>query len=339
MPPSIEGRGCAEKFKRVLITGGAGFLGSHIVLELVTAGAEVVCVDDFSTGQYANLAALVGHPRFTLIKADACGMGSLHIPCDLVLHLASPASPRDYTRLSLETLQVGSQGTFAALTLARRFRARFVLASTSEVYGDPLEHPQKEDYRGNVNSTGPRSMYDEAKRYAEALTSAFAARYDTDVAIARIFNTYGPRMRADDGRAIPEFIERALTNQPLRVHGDGGQTRSLCYVDDTVRGFLALAASSFSGPVNIGGTEEITLLGLAKIVIKLIGSKSAIQHVDAKHEDPRRRRPDISRAHGHLKWAPRITLRDGLMRTIDAARRLSSASTGAAAVRDPFPQP
>jgi dTDP-glucose 4,6-dehydratase len=307
----------STRFRRAVVTGGAGFLGSHLCERLVRSGVSVICLDNFLTGAPRNIAHLIGQPNFRMIKCDVTDF--VHVPgeVDLVLHLASAASPIDYLRLPVETLKVGSLGTLHTLGLAREKNARFVLASTSEVYGDPLEHPQRETYWGNVNPVGPRSVYDEAKRYAEALTTAYRMSRDTDTAIVRIFNSYGPRMRPDDGRAIPTFIRQALTGEPLTVTGDGSQTRSVCYVDDTVRGILALAESQAAGPVNIGSPDELSVLELAQLINELAGGSSPVEHIDRPVDDPTVRRPDTMLARQLLDWQPRVTLRDGLTRTID----------------------
>jgi dTDP-glucose 4,6-dehydratase len=275
-----------------------------------------MCLDNFLTGAPANIAHLIGEPRFRLIKCDVTDFVHVPGPVDLVLHLASAASPADYLRLPIETLKVGSLGTLHALGLAAEKGARFVLASTSEVYGDPQQHPQRESYWGNVNPVGPRSVYDEAKRYAEALTTAYRLSRGTDTAIVRIFNTYGPRMRPDDGRAIPTFIRQALAGEPLSVTGDGSQTRSVCYVDDTVRGILALAESDAPGPVNIGGPQELPVAELAATVLEVSGVPGSIRHIARPVDDPRVRRPDITLARELLNWEPEVQLRDGLARTI-----------------------
>lgn len=302
--------------RRVVVTGGAGLLGSYLCERLLAEGAGVICMDNFLTGSPRNVEQLMGRAAFRLVECDLTGF--VHVPgdVDLVLHFASAASPADYLRYPIETLKVGSIGTLHALGLAREKGARFVLASTSEVYGDPLEHPQREGYRGNVNPVGPRSVYDEAKRFAESLTTAYRNSHGTDTAIVRIFNTYGPRMRPHDGRAIPTFIRQALRGEPITVTGDGGQTRSICYVDDTVEGILALAGSDFAGPVNIGNPVELTMLALAETIRELTGSDSPIHFVDRPAEDPEVRCPDISLAASRLGWAPKVNIVDGLSRTI-----------------------
>ncbi|KJY43461.1 epimerase [Streptomyces sp. NRRL B-1568] len=310
----------ARRWKRVVVTGGAGFVGSHLCERLIGDGAEVSCVDNLVTGSRENTAALEQHRNFTFVEGDVSHSGTLAAipgPVDLVLHLACPASPADYLRLPLQTLEVGSSGTRNALELARRDGARFLLASTSEVYGDPLEHPQSEGYWGNVNPIGPRSVYDESKRYAEALVSAYRRTHGTDTAIVRIFNTYGPRMRAGDGRAVPTFIRQALTGDPLTVAGDGSQTRSLTYVDDTVDGLLALAVSGSPGPLNIGSGDETTMLDLARQILDLTGSASTIEFVDRPADDPAKRRPDTEAARTQLGWEPRVECAEGLKRTVE----------------------
>ncbi|MET8158152.1 UDP-glucuronic acid decarboxylase family protein [Sphaerisporangium sp. NPDC005289] len=301
---------------RVVVTGGAGFLGSHLCERLVAEGATVICMDNFLTGSPANVDHLIGRPRFRLVECDLTGY--VHVPgeVDLVLHFASAASPTDYLRHPIATLKVGSLGTLHALGLAREKGARFVLASTSEVYGDPLEHPQRETYWGNVNPVGPRSVYDEAKRFSESLTTAYRQSHGVDTAIVRIFNTYGPRMRPHDGRAIPTFVRQALHGEPITVTGDGSQTRSICYVDDTVDGVLTLADSDFAGPVNIGNPSEMSMLRLATTIRDLTGSSSPITFVDRPVDDPAVRRPDTSLAVSRLGWRPTVDAITGLRRTI-----------------------
>ncbi|ADG89337.1 epimerase [Thermobispora bispora] len=301
---------------RVVVTGGAGFLGSHLCERIIGLEAEVICLDNLLTGSLRNVRHLIGDPAFRLVRCDLTQGADVPGKVDLVLHFASAASPADYLRHPIETLEAGSLGTRHALELATEKHARFVLASTSEVYGDPLEHPQRETYWGNVNPVGPRSVYDEAKRYAEALTTAYRNARGTDTAIARIFNTYGPRMRPHDGRAIPTFIRQALTGEPITVTGDGSQTRSICYVDDTVEGVLALAASGFPGPVNIGNPAEMSMLELAETIRDLAGSSSPITFVPRPTDDPAVRRPDITLATELLGWRPRVDPRTGLRRTI-----------------------
>ncbi|TYB70228.1 SDR family oxidoreductase [Nonomuraea sp. PA05] len=302
---------------RALVTGGAGFLGSYLCERLLDEGAEVVCMDSFLTGGPRNVEHLLERPEFRLIECDLTGY--IHVPdrLDLVLHFASAASPADYLRYPIETLRVGSVGTLHALGLAREKGARFVLASTSEVYGDPLEHPQKETYWGNVNPVGPRSVYDEAKRFAESLTTAYRHSRATDTGIVRIFNTYGPRMRPFDGRAIPTFIRQALTGEPITITGDGSQTRSICYVEDTVSGILAMARSDFAGPVNIGNPDELTMLELATLIKELTGTSSEIRFIDRPADDPKVRRPDTTLAAERLGWRARVPAAEGLRRTIE----------------------
>jgi dTDP-glucose 4,6-dehydratase len=303
--------------RQAVITGGAGFLGSHLCERLLGAGAAVACLDNFATSSPGNVAHLLGRPGFRLVDWDVTRPLPVPGPVDLVLHFASAASPVDYLRLPIETLETGAVGTRNALNLAEEKNARFVLASTSEVYGDPRQHPQSEDYWGNVNPVGPRSVYDEAKRYAEALTTAYRSSRRADTAIVRIFNTYGPRMRPHDGRAIPTFIRQALAGEPLTVAGDGSQTRSVCYVDDTVAGILALAGSDFAGPVNIGGSQELTVLQLAETIRDLAGSASPVEFVPRPADDPSVRCPDTSLARRRLGWHPVVALEAGLRRTID----------------------
>jgi dTDP-glucose 4,6-dehydratase len=301
---------------RAVVTGGAGFLGSHLCEALLDRGFDVVCLDNLVTARPANVAHLKKRAGFEFVRGDVSESADVEGPVELVLHFASPASPVDYLEMPVETLKVGSIGTLNGLELARRKQARFILASTSQVYGDPLQHPQREDYWGNVNPVGPRGVYDEAKRFGEALTTAFRATYALSTGIVRIFNTYGPRMRPDDGRAIPTFIRQALAGEPLTVAGDGSQTRSICYVDDTVRGVVALALSRHEGPVNIGNPDEVSMLELAERIRDLTGSSSTIDHVDLPVDDPKVRRPDTSLARQLLGWEPQVASDEGLDRTL-----------------------
>ena len=312
----LEGRQVPSTFQRAVVTGGAGFLGSHLCERLLAAGTQVECLDNFLTGTPANVAHLMPDPRFRLTRCDVTDFVHLPGPVDLVLHFASPASPIDYLRLPIQTMKVGSIGTLHALGLAKDKGARFVLASTSETYGDPQVHPQPESYWGHVNPVGPRGVYDEAKRFAEALTTAYRTTHDVDTAILRIFNTYGPRMRPNDGRAIPTFISQALAGEPLTVAGDGMQTRSVCYVDDLVRGILAVAGSDMRGPVNVGNPEEMTVLELARRIIDATGSASAIEFVERPQDDPAVRRPDTTLIQSTLGWTPSVPFSEGIDRTI-----------------------
>ena len=305
-----------------VVTGGAGFLGSHLCDALVRDGSRVICVDNLETGSLQNVEHLRGD-QFTFVNHDITRHLEVEGPVDVVFHLASPASPIDYLRLPLQTLKVGSHGTHNALGLAKWKRARFLLASTSEVYGDPLIHPQPETYWGNVNPIGPRGVYDEAKRYAEALTMAYHRQQGVDTCIVRIFNTYGPRMRPHDGRAIPTFVRQALANEPLTVFGDGSQTRSFCYVDDLIRGLIALSESGEHLPVNIGNPAEYTLLELAQKVVEVTGTKSEIVFEALPVDDPKVRQPDITRAQQLLGWEPQVGLEDGLRRMLQANSRES----------------
>ncbi|HET9516550.1 MAG TPA: UDP-glucuronic acid decarboxylase family protein, partial [Actinoplanes sp.] len=302
---------------KIAVSGGAGFLGSHLCEALLDRGDEVVCLDDFSTSAPENVAHLAGRSGFTLIEADV----SVEVPIggsvDAVAHLASPASPPDYHRRPLQTLAVGSRGTEHLLQLAHRSGARFVLASTSEVYGDPLVHPQPEQYWGNVNPVGPRSVYDEAKRFAEALSTAYRRTLGVDVGIVRIFNTYGPRMRACDGRVVSSFITQALNGDPLTCYGDGTQTRSFCYVDDLIRGIVAMIDSAEAGPVNLGNPTEFTVGELAEIVLRLTGSSSTVEYHPLPTDDPTRRKPVIDRAREVLGWEPTVQLQEGVRRTVE----------------------
>ena len=298
--------------KRALVTGGAGFLGSHLCERLLKEDIEVICMDNLITGDLANVDHLMGRPDFSFQHQDVTEY--IHIPGDLdfVLHFASPASPIDYLELPIQTLKVGSLGTHKALGLAREKRARFLLASTSEVYGDPLCHPQTEDYWGNVNPVGPRGVYDEAKRFAEAITMAYHRTHDIETRIVRIFNPYGPRMRLNDGRVLPAFMSQALRGEPLTVFGDGSQTRSFCYVDDLVEGIWRLLGSAERLPVNLGNPQEMTIRQFADAVLKATGSNSEFTFKPLPVDDPRVRRPDISKARSLLGWQPRVNLEEGL---------------------------
>jgi dTDP-glucose 4,6-dehydratase len=305
-----------------LVTGGAGFLGSHLCDRLIEDGFRVICVDNLETGSLQNVEHLRGD-QFLFINHDITEHLAVDEPIEVVYHLASPASPIDYLRLPLQTLKVGSHGTHNALGLAKWKRARFLLASTSEVYGDPLIHPQPETYWGNVNPIGPRGVYDEAKRYAEALTMAYHRQQGVDTCIVRIFNTYGPRMRPHDGRAIPTFLRQALANEPLTVFGDGSQTRSFCYVDDLITGLISLANSGEHLPVNIGNPAEYTLLELARKVLEATGATSEIVFEALPVDDPKVRQPDITRARQLLGWEPQVSLEEGLRRLLQASQRES----------------
>jgi dTDP-glucose 4,6-dehydratase len=300
-----------------VITGGAGFLGSHLCERLLRDGYEVLCLDNFLTGTPNNVEHLLGNDRFRLLKVDVTDWIHISGPVDAVLHFASPASPADYLQLPIQTLKVGSVGTFHAVGLAQEKGARFLLASTSEVYGDPQVHPQPETYWGHVNPVGPRGVYDEAKRFAEAMTVAYRDHREVNAAIVRIFNTFGPRMRPDDGRAIPTFISQALRGEPLTVAGDGSQTRSVCYVDDLVDGIVRLLHSNLPGPVNIGNPHEFSVVGLAELIRDLAGSSSSIEFVALPQDDPLVRRPDITLATRDLGWTPQVDVADGLRRTIE----------------------
>ncbi|GIK39405.1 MAG: epimerase [Chloroflexota bacterium] len=305
---------------RVLITGGAGFLGSHLCDRFLAEGHTVIAMDNLITGKTANIEHLAGHERFLFIKHDVTNYIYVEGPLDAVLHFASPASPIDYLELPIPTLKVGALGTHKALGLAKAKGARFLLASTSEVYGDPLIHPQTEDYWGNVNPIGPRGVYDEAKRFAEALTMAYHRYHQVDTRIVRIFNTYGPRMRLEDGRVVPNFIAQALRGEPLTVYGDGSQTRSFCYVSDLVEGIYHLLLSNEVEPVNIGNPVEMTILDFAKTIVELTGSQSEIVFVRPTDmrikDDPKVRQPDISKARRILNWEPKVSLQAGLKETI-----------------------
>lgn len=331
---------------RILITGGAGFLGSHLCDLLVGQGHQVVCMDNFITGRAENIAHFMGHERFNFVKYNVCDYLHVDGPLDAVMHFASPASPQDYLELPIATLKVGALGTHKALGLAKAKGARFLLASTSEVYGDPLVNPQPESYWGNVNPISPRGVYDEAKRFGEAITMAYHRYHGLDTRIARIFNTYGPRMRPNDGRVVSNFIVQALHGKPLTVSGDGSQTRSFCYVDDMIRGIVALlivesdknldertdragflskrsepSVESVHEPVNFGNPRELTVMEIARFVLKLTGSSSPIEHQPLPVDDPTVRRPDIRKAEALLGWSPKVGLEDGLKKTIEYFRK------------------
>ncbi|HEY7254691.1 MAG TPA: UDP-glucuronic acid decarboxylase family protein [Methylomirabilota bacterium] len=310
---------------RVLVTGGAGFIGSHLCDFLLARGCEVVCMDSLLTGSTDNIAH-ISDPRFLFVKHDVTNYIVVGGALDYVLHFASPASPIDYLELPIQTLKVGALGTHKALGLAKERRARFLLASTSEVYGDPLVHPQREDYWGNVNPVGPRGVYDEAKRFAEAMTMAYHRVHGLDARIVRIFNTYGPRMRLTDGRAIPTFVRQALRNEPLTVFGDGSQTRSFTYITDLVEGIWALMQAPVNEPVNIGNPREMTLLQLAEQIVRLSGSRSEIVFRPLPTDDPKVRQPDIGKARRVLGWEPKVDVEDGLTRTIDWCKKLVAQS-------------
>jgi dTDP-glucose 4,6-dehydratase len=316
---------------RVVVTGGAGFIGSHLCDVLLAAGAEVICLDNFSTGSDENIMHLLGHPRFRVAVHDVTTYVWIPGEVDAVLHLASPASPIDYLKLPIQTLKVGSLGTHNALGLAKAKGARFLLASTSEVYGDPQVHPQPESYWGHVNPIGPRGVYDEAKRFSEALAFAYHRTHGVEIRIPRIFNTYGPRMRMDDGRAVPTFIRQALSGEPLTVHGDGLQTRSLCFVDDLIDGLARLLVSDETGPINLGSDYELTMGELAEAIVAATGSTSTVRFVERPEDDPQVRRPDGTLARAKLGWHARTTPQEGLARTV-AWYRAAATGSGAAAV-------
>lgn len=302
---------------RILVTGGAGFIGSHLCKRLLDEGHQVICLDNLCTGDLRNLENINDNPSFRFVLADAIEVVNLEV--DAVAHLASPASPVDYSRMAVETMLVNSMGTYQGLELARKNKARFILASTSEVYGDPLEVPQEEGYHGNVNPIGPRACYDESKRFAEALTSSYHRIYDMDTVIMRIFNTFGPRMRREDGRVVPNFIQQALMGQPLTVYGDGTQTRSFCYVDDLIEGlYKAINVEAAVGEViNLGNDKEMTILELAERVTSATGSSSEITYLSLPEDDPKRRRPDLEKAKTVLSWEPKTSLEEGLSKVIE----------------------
>ncbi len=320
---------------RVVITGAAGFLGSHLCDRFLADGHTVVGIDNFITGHPDNIAHLIGNDRFSIIRHDVSTY--VYVPGDVdgVLHFASPASPVDYLELPIQTLKVGSLGTHNALGLAKAKGARFLIASTSEVYGDPLEHPQKETYWGNVNPVGPRGVYDEAKRFAEAITMAYHTYHGLDTRIVRIFNTYGPRMRPRDGRVVSNFIVQALNREPITIYGEGRQTRSFCYVSDEVEGIFRLFMRGDHQPTNVGNPTEYTVTQLAELVVELTGSPAPIEHRPLPQDDPRLRQPDITRARTMLQWEPNVTLREGLSRTIEYFRGL--VGTTRMAPREPRP--
>jgi dTDP-glucose 4,6-dehydratase len=320
LQPLGGGVGSIPPMLTAVVTGGAGFLGSHLCDYLIARDFRVICVDNLDTGSLQNVEHLRGE-SFTFLNHDLTEHVEVDQAVDVVYHLASPASPIDYARLPLQTLKVGSYGTHNALGLAKFKRARFLIASTSEVYGDPQVHPQPETYWGNVNPIGPRGVYDEAKRYSEAMTMAYHRQQGVDTAIARIFNTYGPRMRPNDGRAVPTFVRQALEGKPLTVFGDGSQTRSFCYVDDLIRGLVALAESGEHLPVNIGNPNEFTMNELAETVVRVTGSKSEIVHEALPVDDPQVRQPDITRARQLLGWQPEVELEDGLRRMLESFGR------------------
>jgi len=310
---------------RVLVTGGAGFLGSHLCDAMLAEGHSVVCADNLLTGRMENLEHLLDEARFEFVEQDVCQAfdpGKV----DYVFHFASPASPVDYRKYGIETLQVGSAGTLTCLELARKYQAKFLLASTSECYGDPLEHPQLESYWGNVNPVGPRSVYDESKRFAEAATMAYHRYHQLDTRIVRIFNTYGPRLQVNDGRVISNFMKQALRDEPITVYGDGLQTRSFCYVSDEISGIMALSKVQEPLPVNIGNPSEFTMLECAQIVLQVTGSTSTVRFEPLPEDDPKRRRPDITRARKLLGWEPKVDLRKGLELSLEYFRKAVASS-------------
>ncbi len=302
---------------KILVTGGAGFIGAHLCRTLLDRGDQVVCLDNFATSSKQGIEALFDYPDFSLVEADVCDPPDLDEDLDAVAHLACPASPPEYLRMPLETLAIGSRGSENVLEAARHSSARVLLASTSEVYGDPQEHPQRESYWGNVNPIGPRSVYDESKRYAEALFSAHRRTLDANTGIVRIFNTYGPGLRPHDGRAVSNFIAQALANEPITIYGDGTQTRSFCYVSDLVAGLVKMIDSNQPGPINLGNPNETTLVELASLILEITGSSSTIVHQPLPIDDPRVRRPDITLARDLLDWSPTVSLEEGIRRTIE----------------------
>ena len=302
---------------RVLITGGAGFIGSHLVNYYLKQGAEVLVIDSLITGRRQNIKHHEGNKKFSFLKKDICETKNIEGPLDLILHFASPASPFDYLKYPIETLKTAAFGTYNLLEIARRKKIKIVLASTSEVYGDPDIHPQKEEYWGNVNPVGPRAVYDEGKRYAEAMAIAYHRKYGLNIGIIRIFNTYGERMRSGDGRVIPTFVTEALKNRPLPIFGNGKQTRSFCYIDDMVRGIVKMTKIIYPMPINLGNPKEFTILELADTVVELTGSKSRYKFLPLPENDPRKRKPDITKAKRLLHWAPKVNLNQGLRRVIE----------------------
>jgi len=306
---------------RVLVTGGAGFIGSHLCDRFLQEGHEVICLDNLITGSTDNIAHLAGHPRFSFVKHDVTHYIFVEGKIDAILHFASPASPVDYLQFPIQTLKVGSLGTHKALGLAKEKKAKFLLASTSEVYGNPLVHPQREDYWGNVNPIGPRGVYDEAKRFAEAMAMAYHRYHGVDTRIARIFNTYGPRMRLNDGRVVPNFIHQALRGEDLTIYGDGFQTRSFCYIEDLVEGIVRLLFSREIEPINLGNPGEYSILDFAQVILQATGSQSRIVYRPLPTDDPRVRKPDISRARTVLGWNPKVELKEGIGKTIPYFQR------------------
>ncbi|MEO0114427.1 MAG: UDP-glucuronic acid decarboxylase family protein [candidate division WOR-3 bacterium] len=302
---------------RILITGGAGFIGSHLCEFYLKQGHEILCVDNFITGQKENIIHLLSNAKFRLIETDISEPIEVSGRLDAILHFASPASPKDFAKYPIQIIRANGFGTYHLLELARKKQAIFLLASTSEVYGDPLVHPQKEDYRGNVNPIGLRAVYDESKRFAETLTITFQREYGVAVRIARIFNTYGPRMRTDDGRVIPNLILNALQGKPLPIYGDGKQTRSFCYIDDLINGIAKLLTTDISEPINLGNPDEFTILELANLIIELTKGKRELKFLILPQDDPKRRKPDISKAKQILNWEPKVSLKQGLKLTID----------------------
>lgn len=318
--PSAKGKSSVRTQPTSVVTGGAGFLGSHLCDLLLARGHKVIAIDNFVTGSVDNISHLGGNTHFKFIQQDVTEFIFLDVPVEYVWHFASPASPIDYLEIPIQTLKVGSLGTHKALGLAKNKRARFLLASTSEIYGDPLVHPQKEDYWGNVNTIGPRGCYDEAKRFAEAMAMAYHREHAVETRIVRIFNTYGPRMRLNDGRVVPAFISQALKNKPITVFGQGTQTRSFCYVSDLIEGIYRLMNGPTSEPVNIGNPHEMTVMEFAREIIKATGSRSKIAHKPLPQDDPKQRRPDITRARTLLGWEPKVPLAEGLKKTIEYFR-------------------